>query len=76
MNFIDFDFLITNSHKCVHTLQLFVHCDVVICDARNPLGGVCNRQCSKQESRIKGKTCLALMIAISCSLFHEMVTSF
>uniref|UniRef100_A0A4W6F5T4 ZP domain-containing protein n=1 Tax=Lates calcarifer TaxID=8187 RepID=A0A4W6F5T4_LATCA len=22
--------------------QLFVHCDVVICDARNPLGGVCS----------------------------------
>ncbi|KAG8011372.1 Zona pellucida sperm-binding protein 2 [Nibea albiflora] len=36
--------------------QLFVHCDVVICDAKNPLGGACNRQCSNQENRIKGMT--------------------
>ncbi|TMS12097.1 Zona pellucida sperm-binding protein 2 [Larimichthys crocea] len=35
--------------------QLFVHCDVAICDARNPLGGACNRQCSNQENRIKGQ---------------------
>ncbi|XP_036943052.1 uncharacterized protein LOC119012925 [Acanthopagrus latus] len=35
--------------------QLFVHCDTVICDARNPLGGVCNGQCSNQENRIKGQ---------------------
>ncbi|XP_039981930.1 uncharacterized protein LOC120789331 [Xiphias gladius] len=35
--------------------QLFVHCDVVICDARNPLGGVCNGQCSNQENGIKGQ---------------------
>ncbi|XP_071324078.1 uncharacterized protein [Trachinotus anak] len=35
--------------------QLSVHCDVVICDARNPLGGVCNGQCSHQENRIKGQ---------------------
>uniref|UniRef100_A0A665WCD2 Uncharacterized LOC115038229 n=1 Tax=Echeneis naucrates TaxID=173247 RepID=A0A665WCD2_ECHNA len=36
--------------------QLFVHCDVVICDARNPLGGVCNGQCPNQENRPKGRT--------------------
>uniref|UniRef100_A0A3Q4I1S0 ZP domain-containing protein n=1 Tax=Neolamprologus brichardi TaxID=32507 RepID=A0A3Q4I1S0_NEOBR len=24
--------------------QVFVHCDVVICDSRNPLGGICNGQ--------------------------------
>uniref|UniRef100_A0A671W4U6 ZP domain-containing protein n=1 Tax=Sparus aurata TaxID=8175 RepID=A0A671W4U6_SPAAU len=40
--------------------QLFVHCDTVICDARNPLGGVCNGQCSNQENRIKGMTCHCL----------------
>nr|XP_019963154.1 PREDICTED: uncharacterized protein LOC109642703 [Paralichthys olivaceus] len=33
--------------------QLFVHCDVAICDARN--GGACNRQCSNQDNRIKGQ---------------------
>uniref|UniRef100_A0A3B5B9D5 Uncharacterized LOC103372656 n=1 Tax=Stegastes partitus TaxID=144197 RepID=A0A3B5B9D5_9TELE len=30
--------------------QLFVHCDVVVCDARNPLGGVCSGQCSNPEN--------------------------
>ncbi|XP_023270767.1 uncharacterized protein LOC111661437 [Seriola lalandi dorsalis] len=35
--------------------QLFVHCDVMICDARNPLGGVCNGQCSNQQNKIKGQ---------------------
>ncbi|XP_076613030.1 uncharacterized protein LOC143336650 [Chaetodon auriga] len=35
--------------------QLFVHCDVVICDAKNPLGGACSRQCSTPENRIKGQ---------------------
>uniref|UniRef100_I3JFN5 Uncharacterized LOC100695742 n=1 Tax=Oreochromis niloticus TaxID=8128 RepID=I3JFN5_ORENI len=36
------------------SLQVFVHCDVVICDTRNPLGGICNGQCSDPENR-KGK---------------------
>ncbi|KAM6915037.1 zona pellucida sperm-binding protein 2-like [Xenentodon cancila] len=31
--------------------QLFVHCDVVICDAKNPLGGVCTGQCPEKESQ-------------------------
>ncbi|XP_044185804.1 uncharacterized protein LOC122965693 [Thunnus albacares] len=35
--------------------QLFVHCDVVICDARNPLNGVCNGQCSNQGNKLKGQ---------------------
>nr|XP_046229753.1 uncharacterized protein LOC124050865 [Scatophagus argus] len=35
--------------------QIFVHCDVVICDARNPLGGACNRQCSSKENQTKGQ---------------------
>uniref|UniRef100_A0A3Q2VSK0 Uncharacterized LOC102292328 n=1 Tax=Haplochromis burtoni TaxID=8153 RepID=A0A3Q2VSK0_HAPBU len=34
--------------------QVFVHCDVVICDTRNPLGGICNGQCSDPEYR-RGK---------------------
>uniref|UniRef100_A0A3B5B7S6 Uncharacterized LOC103372656 n=1 Tax=Stegastes partitus TaxID=144197 RepID=A0A3B5B7S6_9TELE len=35
--------------------QLFVHCDVVVCDARNPLGGVCSGQCSNPENGNKGQ---------------------
>ncbi|XP_028253048.1 uncharacterized protein LOC114428649 [Parambassis ranga] len=35
--------------------QVFVHCDVAICDARNPLAGVCNGQCSNPENGIKGQ---------------------
>uniref|UniRef100_UPI0037E87E56 uncharacterized protein n=1 Tax=Semicossyphus pulcher TaxID=241346 RepID=UPI0037E87E56 len=35
--------------------QVFVHCDVVICDARNPLGGVCTGPCSNQGNGIKGQ---------------------
>uniref|UniRef100_A0A3P8TNN8 ZP domain-containing protein n=1 Tax=Amphiprion percula TaxID=161767 RepID=A0A3P8TNN8_AMPPE len=34
--------------------QLFVHCDVMICDARNPLGGVCNGQCMNPDNGNKG----------------------
>uniref|UniRef100_A0A3Q1G2X3 Uncharacterized LOC110960245 n=1 Tax=Acanthochromis polyacanthus TaxID=80966 RepID=A0A3Q1G2X3_9TELE len=34
--------------------QLFVHCDVMICDARNPLGGVCKGQCVNPDNRNKG----------------------
>lgn len=37
-------------------IQIYVHCDVVICDARNPLGGVCAGQCSQQAQGTKGKT--------------------
>uniref|UniRef100_A0A3P8X133 ZP domain-containing protein n=1 Tax=Cynoglossus semilaevis TaxID=244447 RepID=A0A3P8X133_CYNSE len=36
--------------------RIYVHCDVVICDARNPLGGVCAGQCSQQAQGTKGKT--------------------
>ncbi|MEQ2270366.1 hypothetical protein XENORESO_021106, partial [Xenotaenia resolanae] len=35
--------------------KLFVHCDVVICDTKNPLGGVCSGQCSNPKNRIKGR---------------------
>lgn len=35
-------------------LQVFVHCDVVICDAKNPAAGPCQRLCSRQGNKIKG----------------------
>ncbi|XP_015225049.1 PREDICTED: uncharacterized protein LOC107081374 [Cyprinodon variegatus] len=35
--------------------KIFVHCDVVICDAKNPLGGVCGKQCSKTKEMIRGQ---------------------
>ncbi|XP_075315910.1 zona pellucida sperm-binding protein 2-like [Odontesthes bonariensis] len=35
--------------------QLFVHCDIVICDAKNPLGGVCGGQCPNPESSARGQ---------------------
>lgn len=44
----------SSCHTSVYFLQAFVHCDVVICDARNPLAGACNRLCSNQENKIKG----------------------
>uniref|UniRef100_A0A3Q1IYQ0 ZP domain-containing protein n=1 Tax=Anabas testudineus TaxID=64144 RepID=A0A3Q1IYQ0_ANATE len=34
---------------------LFVHCDAVICDARNPLGGVCNKKCPSKNNEIRGQ---------------------
>uniref|UniRef100_A0A8C4F8S8 ZP domain-containing protein n=1 Tax=Dicentrarchus labrax TaxID=13489 RepID=A0A8C4F8S8_DICLA len=66
--------------------ELSVHCDVVICDARNPLGRACNRQCSNLDNRIKGMTfhsdlggnkCLFNCLTDSCSLqFTPMVFFF
>ncbi|KAM3603292.1 uncharacterized protein V6R79_020033 [Siganus canaliculatus] len=35
--------------------QLFVHCDVVVCDIVNPLGGPCTRQCSDLDNTVKGQ---------------------
>uniref|UniRef100_A0A3B5R3D0 Uncharacterized LOC102233503 n=1 Tax=Xiphophorus maculatus TaxID=8083 RepID=A0A3B5R3D0_XIPMA len=29
--------------------KLFVHCDIVICDSKNPLGGICGGQCSNPK---------------------------
>ncbi|XP_012724484.3 uncharacterized protein LOC105930698 isoform X2 [Fundulus heteroclitus] len=34
--------------------KLFVHCDVVICDTKNPIDGVCGRRCPNAEQRTKG----------------------
>uniref|UniRef100_A0A3B5L4C2 ZP domain-containing protein n=1 Tax=Xiphophorus couchianus TaxID=32473 RepID=A0A3B5L4C2_9TELE len=36
-------------------LQLFVHCDIVICDSKNPLGGICGGQCSNPKQTTKGE---------------------
>uniref|UniRef100_M4ATJ3 Uncharacterized LOC102233503 n=1 Tax=Xiphophorus maculatus TaxID=8083 RepID=M4ATJ3_XIPMA len=36
-------------------LQLFVHCDIVICDSKNPLGGICGGQCSNPKQTTKGQ---------------------
>ncbi|CAJ1077002.1 uncharacterized protein LOC117823812 [Xyrichtys novacula] len=33
--------------------QVFVHCDVVICDPQNPQGGVCSGPCPNQENKRK-----------------------
>lgn len=35
-------------------VQIFVHCDVVICDLKRPETGACNRNCPRQESKLKG----------------------
>ncbi|XP_067338951.1 uncharacterized protein [Channa argus] len=45
--------LAENQHNVRH--QLFVHCDVVICDSRNPLGGICTRRCPNKETQIRGR---------------------
>ncbi|XP_034086545.1 uncharacterized protein LOC117555698 [Gymnodraco acuticeps] len=34
--------------------QVFVHCEVVICDVRNPVDAACNVQCSDQDNTMKG----------------------
>ncbi|XP_047429889.1 uncharacterized protein LOC124999149 [Mugil cephalus] len=35
--------------------KLYVHCDVFLCDARNPMGGVCTGPCSNQENKMRGQ---------------------
>ncbi|KAK5884328.1 hypothetical protein CesoFtcFv8_018163 [Champsocephalus esox] len=35
--------------------QVFVHCEVVICDVRNPVDAACNVQCSDQDNTMKGQ---------------------
>uniref|UniRef100_A0A8C9X083 Uncharacterized LOC116066419 n=1 Tax=Sander lucioperca TaxID=283035 RepID=A0A8C9X083_SANLU len=38
--------------------KLFFHCDVVLCDARNPVGRACTGQCSNPDYTITGMTSL------------------
>ncbi|XP_052334399.1 zona pellucida sperm-binding protein 2-like [Oncorhynchus keta] len=35
--------------------QVFVHCDVVICDASSPSGGPCSGQCVNQDNPKRGQ---------------------
>ncbi|XP_072219007.1 uncharacterized protein [Leuresthes tenuis] len=35
--------------------QIFVHCDIVICGAKNPLDGVCGGQCANPENGAKSQ---------------------
>ncbi|KAJ4920216.1 hypothetical protein JOQ06_027604 [Pogonophryne albipinna] len=35
--------------------QVFVHCEVVICDVRNPVDAACNVQCLDQDNTMKGQ---------------------
>uniref|UniRef100_A0A3Q3VP17 ZP domain-containing protein n=1 Tax=Mola mola TaxID=94237 RepID=A0A3Q3VP17_MOLML len=49
--------------------QAFVHCDIVICDTRNPQGGPCNRLCSNQENGIKGM--LSHFLVMETNVFKQ-----
>uniref|UniRef100_A0A8C7QVA3 ZP domain-containing protein n=1 Tax=Oncorhynchus mykiss TaxID=8022 RepID=A0A8C7QVA3_ONCMY len=40
--------------------QVFVHCDVVICDASSPSGGPCSGQCVNQDNPKRGWSCFML----------------
>uniref|UniRef100_A0A8C7SEN3 ZP domain-containing protein n=1 Tax=Oncorhynchus mykiss TaxID=8022 RepID=A0A8C7SEN3_ONCMY len=40
--------------------QVFVHCDVVICDASSPSGGPCSGQCVNQDNPKRGRSCFML----------------
>uniref|UniRef100_A0A8C7I2Y2 ZP domain-containing protein n=1 Tax=Oncorhynchus kisutch TaxID=8019 RepID=A0A8C7I2Y2_ONCKI len=40
--------------------QVFVHCDVVICDASSPTGGPCSGQCVNQDNLKRGRSCFML----------------
>ncbi|XP_013871161.1 uncharacterized protein LOC106522629 isoform X3 [Austrofundulus limnaeus] len=35
--------------------QVFVHCDAMICDTKNPLGGICTGQCPNPDDGTKDK---------------------
>ncbi|KAL3052362.1 hypothetical protein OYC64_004999 [Pagothenia borchgrevinki] len=50
--------------------QVFVHCEVVICDVRNPVDAACNVQCSDQDNMMKGQK-----LAISDDPGFKSVTS-
>uniref|UniRef100_A0A8C7JNP6 ZP domain-containing protein n=1 Tax=Oncorhynchus kisutch TaxID=8019 RepID=A0A8C7JNP6_ONCKI len=40
--------------------QVFVHCDVVICDASSPTGGPCSGQCVNQDNLKRGRSCFIM----------------
>lgn len=43
-----------SSHISAVFLQVFVHCDVMICDAKGPKDAVCNKLCS-EDMGMKGR---------------------
>ncbi|XP_038818484.1 uncharacterized protein LOC120019235 [Salvelinus namaycush] len=45
--------------------QVFVHCDVVICDASSPSGGPCSGQCVNQDNLKRGRSCVMLFRPLS-----------
>lgn len=48
--------------------QVFVHCDVVICDAKKNQDGVCDKLCSKKETGIRGR----LFWMYKCIQFYKL----
>uniref|UniRef100_A0A674EL30 Uncharacterized LOC115195752 n=1 Tax=Salmo trutta TaxID=8032 RepID=A0A674EL30_SALTR len=53
--------------------QVFVHCDVVICDASSPAGGPCSGQCVNQDNPKRGRSCF--MLFRPCRTITELMGS-
>ncbi|XP_038818482.1 uncharacterized protein LOC120019232 [Salvelinus namaycush] len=53
--------------------QVFVHCDVVICDASSPSGGPCSGQCVNQDNLKRGRSCV--MLFRPCQTITELIGS-
>uniref|UniRef100_G3P5P7 ZP domain-containing protein n=1 Tax=Gasterosteus aculeatus aculeatus TaxID=481459 RepID=G3P5P7_GASAC len=53
--------------------QVFVHCDVVVCDATNPVGRACNVTCSDQDAEMKGRRSLNLTSPLHTKVFHLLL---
>lgn len=45
---------VSSSQEELLVVQIFVHCDVVICDLKKRETGACNRQCPRPENKFKG----------------------
>lgn len=45
---------VSRSSRESFVVQIFVHCDVVICDLKKREAGACNRRCPRPENRLKG----------------------
>uniref|UniRef100_A0A674ELJ3 Uncharacterized LOC115192376 n=1 Tax=Salmo trutta TaxID=8032 RepID=A0A674ELJ3_SALTR len=53
---------------------VFVHCDVVICDASSPAGGPCSGQCVNQDNPKRGRSCF--MLFRPCRTITELMDLF
>uniref|UniRef100_A0A3Q3C616 Uncharacterized LOC102292328 n=1 Tax=Haplochromis burtoni TaxID=8153 RepID=A0A3Q3C616_HAPBU len=51
--------------------QVFVHCDVVICDTRNPLGGICNGQLLPSKTNFL----LSLLKLVTVNFPHSLLST-